>query len=332
MTAKLQAIEEALVEDAMAVPLQREAIIINLNKLNKDVRLAANTLHKDEVRFLVSSYYAIQQNRIRLAHQRRTLEFDRKPHEILEWLFVQARTLEDELKKALAAYSNSDEIGAWMQSIVGIGPIISAGILAHVDITQAPTAGHIMAFGGLDPTKEWKKGEKRPWNAELKTLFWKLGESFVKFQNNPNDVYGKLYAKRKAEEARRNEAGEYADQAAQWLTRMNFGRATDARKWYTGEWVWDPQLNKDQYNETYEMVRGTKKERGDRTMELIARLKPRPMLPPRHIHSRARRWAVKIFISNLHEVWFQYHYKKPAPAPYPFAHLGHVHKIDPPGM
>ena len=51
--------------------------------------------------------------------------------------------------------------------------------------------------------------------------------------------------------------------------------------------------------------------------------------PPAHIHARAKRFAVKIFISNLHEVWFEKHFGRPAPAPYPFAHLGHTHKIDP---
>ena len=38
-------------------------------------------------------------------------------------------------------------------------------------------------------------------------------------------------------------------------------------------------------------------------------------LPPAHIHARAKRYAVKMFISHLHEIWYEVELGKPAPVP-----------------
>ena len=42
-----------------------------------------------------------------------------------------------QLKRAIDAYTKSHPMGEWMRAIKGIGPIISGGILAHVDIEKA---------------------------------------------------------------------------------------------------------------------------------------------------------------------------------------------------
>ena len=123
--------------------------------------------------------------------------------------------------------------GGLVPTLHGVGPVIAAGLLAHIDITRANTAGSIWRFAGLDPTSEWKKGTKRPHNAALKTLCWKLGESFVKISGKEDSVYGKLYKERKAEESAKNERGEFADQAKQKLEKFKIGKTTDAYKAYS---------------------------------------------------------------------------------------------------
>jgi hypothetical protein len=55
-------------------------------------------------------------------------------------------------------------------------------------------------------------------------------------------------------------------------------------------------------------------------------------LPKAHIHARARRYAVKLFLSHLWQVWYFYQYGKIAPDPYVIAVLNHVHMIQPPSM
>ena len=135
-------------------------------------------------------------------------------------------------RRALDVYSNGLVIGRWARSQIGIGPIIAAGLAANIDITRAPTAGHIWRFAGLDPTVQWKAGTKRPWNASLKRLCFLIGESFVKVSGNENAVYGLAYATRKQREIEKNERGEFADQAARSLVEKKWRDDTQAKKHY----------------------------------------------------------------------------------------------------
>lgn len=51
------------------------------------------------------------------------------------------------------------------------------------------------------------------------------------------------------------------------------------------------------------------------------------MLPPAHIHSRAKRYAVKIFLSHLFSVWYELENHEKPPKPYAIAILNHAHEI-----
>lgn len=206
-----------------------------LNKLKRDIKNAGTTLSKEEARCFVDLYYQMQEYRKASDNQVRQLqkEDNKEPHETLAFFANNFRTLERNIKSVLQVYAESKPIGQWMLSICGIGPVISAGLMANIDITKVQTAGQIQAFAGLDPTREWNKGEKRPYNARLKTLCWKIGQCFIKVQNNEEDVYGKIFAIRKAYEIERNEKGELADQAKAKLEKYNIGKNTDAYKWYS---------------------------------------------------------------------------------------------------
>jgi hypothetical protein len=154
-------------------------------------------------------------------------------------------------------------MGKVMKEIKGIGPVISAGLLAHIDINKALTPGHIWRFAGYDPTASWGKGEKRPWNARLKVVCWKAGHQFVLASGGDNPSwYGLLIRERKTQEIRKNNALEFAEQVRSALAKKRFGAETEARKWYTKD-----------------------------------------MLPPGHIQARAERYAVKIFLSDIHLIW-----------------------------
>ena len=279
-----------------------------IKRLSRDLREAAKNLSPDEARFLVDAYYTMQENRKRSDNQVRALGESAEPHSILIWLADNSRLLENQIKAALDHYSNAQEVGVWARSIKGIGPVITAGLLAHIDITRAPTAGHIWRYAGLDPTMKWEKGKKRPWNASLKTLCWKIGESFVKVSGDEEAFYAQLYVKRKEAEIAKNEAGDFAEQASAKLERFKIGKTTEAFKWYSGEWT---RLKK--FNEAL------KKDDPEQAL--------RPMLPPGHIHARAKRYAVKLFLSHLQEKMYEAHYGKAPPLPYPIAILGHAHKI-----
>jgi hypothetical protein len=261
-----------------------------LARLSRDLKKAASTLTLGEVRYLVDYYYTIQNDRIRAGHQAQKMMEGDKPHDLVAWLSQNTELLEGQIKRALDAYTDSMPMGRWAKSIHGIGPILAAGLMAHIDITKAPTVGHIWRFAGLDPTVRWEKKAKRPWNAQLKTLCWKIGESFVKVSGNEKALYGQLYKERKEIEQTKNDAGEFATQAADYLTRFKIGKDTDAYAAYS--------VGK---------------------------------LPPAHVHARAKRWAVKLFLSHWHHVAYVSHYKTDPPKPYILTKEGgHAHFIPPP--
>jgi len=210
-----------------------------------------------------------------------------EPTSMVSWLAQQSDVLESQIKRALVAYTDAHPVGAWLKSIVGIGPVIASGLLAHIDIERAQTAGAIWRLAGLDPTQKWEKGQKRPWNAALKTLTWHAGESFVKTSGKEDAFYGKYYAKRKEYRVAKNIAGDYAEHAAKIVKECP----------------------------THAQVATYKEGR----------------LPDGHIHAQAKRDAVKLFLSHLHGYWYELHFGKKPPLPYPIQFLGHVHYIPYPG-
>ena len=312
-----------------------------IQKLNRDITRASAQLSDTEARFLVDYYYIIQEDRKRSDNQWLSLNKTGEPNAIIHHFAAQNRQLENQVRRALDKYSEANVLGKWARSIVGIGPVIAAGLLAHIDMAKAPTVGHIWRYAGLDNTVIWRDaigtqaivkeleqrypersiteltivaakhfgrnnesliafmGEeltrgkliraltRRPWNASLKTLCWKIGESFVKVKGNDSDVYGKIYEQRKASEHMKNEAGDYAEQAR-----------------------------------AYAVVRPT---HAQKAIYLAGQL------PDGHIHARAKRYAVKLFLAHLHEMHYRLVLKETPPLPYPIAYLGHIDRIAAPG-
>lgn len=261
----------------------------SVKRLNRDLKKASDTLSLGEVRFLVDGYYLIQEYRKASANQFRALEKSKEPNEVLGWFVEQSETLENQIRRVLNSWTGKQKLGQWCKSITGIGPVITAGLMAHIDVKKAPTVGHIWRFAGLDPTVEWLPKTKRPWNAALKTLCWKIGESFVMVSANDSDVYGKVWIERKDLEIQNNDAGKFKEIAAGILAKKNFKKTTEAYKAYiTGK------------------------------------------LPPAHIHARAKRYAVKMFLAHYHHVAHEIEFNTPPPKPYVIEHLGHVHYMGPP--
>lgn len=321
-----------------------------LSRLSKDQKKAAITLTDHEARFLVDTYYQMQKNRIRTGNQITSLEKDQEPNSTLRWLFSESDLLENNIKAMLDSYSMGSIVGQWSRLQSGIGPVLAAGLLAHIDIKQAPTVGHIWNFAGLNPKMKWTSNEEateivnrisqvigkgnidelislvaietgvsstvlrkriawqlgdeekkitkahviaavctRPWNAALKTLCWKIGESFVKVSGKEEALYGQLYKMRKELELQKNEAGDLKEAAEKALSLKNYSRDTDAKKCYTAG-----------------------------------------KLPPAHIHARAKRYAVCIFLSHWHEIAYEASTGEKPPKPFAISILGHGHYIDVP--
>lgn len=230
-------------------------------ELKPNVRTLAKRMGHEEARYLVDTYYQMQDYRKASDNQLRAIRqgADEGESGPLATVLIEVRQTEERIKRALDAWSDEEPLAAWAKGHVGIGPVIAAGLAAHIDVTKADTAGAVWRFAGLDPTLKWGKGEKRPYNARLKTLCWKIGDQFKKRHKDEACTYGRLYAERKALEVSRNESGAQAETARQTLVEKKI-KDRDTRKRY---------------------------EEG--------------RLPDGRLDLRAMRWATKIFLAHYWE-------------------------------
>jgi hypothetical protein len=259
-----------------------------IEKLTRDVRNAAVDLDPEQTRFIVDLYYQTQEMRKRLRNQERALHENDEPTALVNHFAEQIHTLEKQIPPVMNRWTDSFEVGRWAKRQKGVGPVLAAGLLAHIDVTRAPRASSVWRYCGLDPSVEWNKGQKRPWNATLKTLSWRIGESFVRQSGSEDCFYGQIYRDRKAKEVERDNSGANAEEAQCTLATRNI-QAQHTRAYY---------------------------EAGH--------------LPPGRLDLRARRYAVKLFLSHYWTVAYREEYGVEPPMPYAIEHLGHAHYIAPP--
>ena len=356
-----------------------------LNRMSQDLKQASKLITAHEARLLVDRYYQMQDGRIRSESQIRAVEkqndLGQGATAIFEYLETNTNMLETQMRNSLTKYAEAHPLGVWAMSICGIAGVLAAGLLAHIqfewdewdavkkernpDIHHIRNAaGSIWSYAGLVGTpKKKEKGVLRDHNAKLKTLCYKIGESFVKVQGNDKDFYGKLFSEYKREYWRRNLAGDYREAALEAAATLR-SDGTSTHLWNTGkvdpEWVREFR-NKgvvdltvirdalaaydgtegalyaswiDEFNATGVVNRSWAKELFG--TEKAFPVKPPtsdkgiPMLSPAHIHARARRKVVKLFLSHFFEVGYHMHFGTRAPAPYIFAIESHKDYIPPP--
>jgi len=199
----------------------------SIPKPGKEVVLEAAKLSNAEARFLVSNYYDAQEARKREDMQLRHLgeNPEQASVKLLQWTADSNAVIEKAVLSALGKFAKASAVGRWMLAQHGVGPVIAAGLLAHIDIEQAPTVGHIWRFAGLDPTRKWEKGQKRPYNAALKQLTYHIGECFKRSSGSADSIYGRLYQQRKEYVVAKNERGDNAERAKTFRTNSKEVRA-----------------------------------------------------------------------------------------------------------
>lgn len=298
----------------------------SVSRLTRDMARAAATLSPDEARYLVDAYYIQQENRKRTNNQVRALGETEEPHSVVAWLANQDAILEGQIKRALDSYTDAHPIGEWLKEITGIGPVIAAGLLAHIDITQSPTAGHIWRYCGLDPTSEWISRARC--------------DAWMRLNSLPLD---ELKAQAAADFNRRPDAFAAAatkEELAKLIVRRPWNASLKRLCWLAGEsFVKVSKLESDVYGKLYIGRKAYEHELNDRGgySELAAAVLARTpnhaqraiyltgKLSDGHLHERAKRWAVKMFLSDLFEHWYRVHHNAPPPKPFAIGVLGHAH-------
>jgi hypothetical protein len=257
--------------------------------------------------------------------------------------------LEKNIRSALGVYAAANPVGQWSLSILGIGPVMSAGLLAHIDIEKAPTVGHIWRFAGLDPTREWLGTKKA---TEAVELVLDLSGSKVVDQKIVGACASHLHL---------NEATvlkmatvDFGTGEIKKLTKASLIKALAKRPWSANLkvlcWKIGESFVKIKGKEeslygalfvdrwAYEQKRNDAGELADQAKAKLEKFNigkntdaykaySAGRLPPAHILARAKRWTAKLFLAHWHHVAYEVRYKTQPPKPYVLTHLGHAHEI-----
>jgi hypothetical protein len=133
----------------------------SIKSLTRDLKKATSTLSPREARYLVDMFYAIQKLRISSGNQVRAMTGSKEPHEVISWFSGNAAVLEKQIERALGAFAMTHKVGEWcMEKVFGLGPVMTAGLIAFIDIEKANVPGKIYGFAGLNPKAVWLGREK----------------------------------------------------------------------------------------------------------------------------------------------------------------------------
>lgn len=383
-----------------------------LQAWKRDHKDAAMILTRTEVRWLVNMYYQVQEYRISAAAQVRAAETDAEPNESVMYFFAEMRLLEERIKKALDIYTDSNNVGRWLKGVYGIGPVIAAGMMAHIEIERSPTAGNIWRFAGLDPTVIWQgsKAARELVNAAFEAeptpmaaVLWlsrattrkpsdmikaasgdaleelpeadaaakvlrlvgipdaQVSEAFERYPLHIDNAINHAIPGDKSRgpaQAEHRAVYELLYQGVR-INREEVIKLLAKRPWNADLkrlcWLAGQSFMKFSgrdacyYGKIYrerKQLEADRNARGDNADTAASILQAKRFgreteaykalsvgkLPLAQIDARARRYAVKLWISAMHECMYFDRFQRLPPNPYPLEFLGHTHRIDPPNM
>lgn len=320
-------------------------------KLNQDLLSAAKTLTQQEARYFVDRYYQIQEERKRTDNQLRAASEGREPSALLLWDSDHVMKREKAVLAMLSVFAEQSRPGRWLLSIHGIGPVMTAGLLAYIDIAKAPTPSSIWSFAGRNPQAKWLGREK------ANTLYHDIRETFPKRGVNLQDLFPALSAasNMKAESLERwarayhKEGQLTAENIVKALSRCPWNMQLKLLTYKIAEYGFVRPSTSEKaslYSLTYrarklvEVERNTSGyykeaaaralvERTIRDGDLRATYES-GKLPDGQIDRRARIYAIKLFLSHVHHVFYECRYGRPPVMPYIFEHdPRHKHYVHP---
>jgi len=301
-----------------------------------------------EARLLIDLYYGIQDYRKALTNQRRAIDQGADPglsHDALDFLIPQIEAIENNARLWLETYIHGHVMWPWFAAVPGIGPILAAGLAAHLGTRPVPaTVGHWHRYAGLDPSQRWLKAD------DLSTLWRQASGATAERLYALAAIVGRDPATVLRDATTDYRTGEVKPltqaSALKALARIPFNRPLKTLCWKIGDQF--VKLGDDQsafyavfyrQRKAQEIARNLAGERADLASRTLA-AKPthaqraiyaQGQLPPGRLDLMARRATVKLFLSHLHELWYRMeHDGQLPPRPFAFSILGHVDYIPPP--
>ena len=335
-------------------------------KMSKVLKSSMVDVSINDIRFLVQAYYQMQDIRIVLSGRIRAIEQGKSyganvvgedgiPHaNALRWLYLNMLGMENEVKKALDVWSSANPVASWCKQVMGIGPVISSGLVAMFDIDRAPSVSHFYSYSGLnDNNNPWLGKEKAKKIVEKYCHNTKVTiEELVELSKDPEcsgRSLDKLIKYATELDKKKNPTGKYTREALiKGLSKPPYNEELKVLIWKVGQsFIKVSNKPESLYGRIYkerkamEIEKNEREEFADQAKRILENTKWKSKntdtykayasgkLPDNHITQRAARYATKIFISHLWEEMYRLRYNNEAPRPYAIAHLGHVDIINP---
>ena len=277
-----------------------------------------------ECRSLVDLFYQFQELRKATNNQARSNDRMNVEAGTLHRIAEQMQAWEDFAGQLFLPYLRKSPAATWLLAQPGIGPILAANMLAHLSVNPWKCgAPHVLRLEGDRCSPSHRIHEDSGHGCgHVPVLtaggFWRYAglDPTVKWEKG---------------------------QKRPWNARLKVAcwKASDS-------WVKLGERTDGLYPVLYRQRKALEIERdarGDYREQATAALSEKKIgkgtaahkayadghLPPAHLDARARRYAMKIFLSHLHHVMYECEFGEPPPRPYAMEHAGHAHYIPPPG-
>ena len=322
-------------------------------ELKKEIKSTKNVGRK-EIRFLVDSFYQVQRTRITTQNQIRSIRQEKDDSsdtycDILEWQLKTQMVQEKGIKDTLKVICENDEVGKWLLSIKGIGPVLAAGCLAYFDVTNIKYATHFISYAGLnDNNRPWLGAEaskkiveevlgnsKEITDKHLEELStrtqWKYGylnKSCTTVDKDGNIKRSKTSLIKAISKIPYNKDLKLLMyKISQQFVKISYNPDSLYGNLYKERKIIETQLNEElKYADQAKHILETKNIGKDTD---AYKAYSQGKLPKAHIQRRAERWATKLFVCHLFEEMYRVANNGEVPEPYYVFKNGHKDYIGP---
>lgn len=194
---------------------------VKSNILFKDTDVAFEHYNQRSMRDIVSAYYRMQSERSVLSAHSNKLQESEYNHDVLDRVSDVFVSIEDSLYPLFETFSSQYRVGQWALLHSGITPVFVAGLISNIDISKAYNVSSVYRYCGIDPSLTYVKGSKVPWNTDLKSLVWKIGQSISKSNTDKHSFYVDLYHQNRTSCQQVNLSGGYSQKAKDTLANRN---------------------------------------------------------------------------------------------------------------
>lgn len=319
---------------------------------------------REEAKFLVDTFYQYQKRRIAMDGQIRAIlkgqdkVIKNKNHSnemFMEYLDIKLREFEKNIERALNVYSGNFYLGKYSRSILGIGPVLAAGLAATFEIKDNGNndtnmkAGNWWSYAGLNDNN-------RPWLGRERST--QIVDQVIKNHNMilDDDTVAEIafltrwkfnYLKNAAYDQKKKKWDRGKLKAA--CAKIPWNADAKCLMWKCGEQFFKLKSNpKSVYAKIlreridYETPKNENREYAELAAKRFVDCKKKGKakkstldtyesgrLPMSHIYSRAKRYSEKIFLGHLFEAEYYNMFGSPAPDPYILSMGNHTDYIYP---